>query len=391
MNIAYFSPLPPQRSGISDYSKELLPHLAELVDLTVFTANLEEGAQVVPTGVKVCAIEQYAARTDDFDLAVYHIGNSEFHSEISRLAMTYPGVVVLHDAFLHHSVALRTLGEGNQLAYMREMGFELGAEGVRRAMAVEQGEPPPVFAVPLIGRMLATSFGVIVHSQYGASKVRSSGYKGPVAVIPALVTPFSGRSRRAELDLPQNAVLFASFGLITREKQIDAVLRTLHRLRAELPEARYLLVGDALADVPVSEMIRALELGDVVHHIGYVPKLEDFVDWIHTADVVVNLRSPTLGETSATALRAMAAGRPIIASDLGWYSEIPADAAIKIQPGNEIELEDAMRRFAQSPALRGKMGMASRSYTRRACSPTAVAKAYSQMLREILNAVETYG
>ena len=45
--IAYFSPLPPTRSGIADYSAELLPYLAEAARITLFTATPEQVAEDV--------------------------------------------------------------------------------------------------------------------------------------------------------------------------------------------------------------------------------------------------------------------------------------------------------------------------------------------------------
>ena len=47
-------------------------------------------------------------------------------------------------------------------------------------------------------------------------------------------------------------------------------------------------------------------------------------------DVHVNLRSPTMGETSGTAIRALSLGKPLVVSDVGWFSELPGDVALKV-------------------------------------------------------------
>lgn len=391
MRIAYFSPLPPQRSGIADYSSELIPHLAQMVDLTLFVSELDQPDSHIMNRYKVHSYKEFESRREDFDLVLYNIGNSDFHDDISELAIEFPGVVVLHDVFLHHSVAQRTIGKSKPFAYAREMGYEQGASGVRRAMAMSQGVEPPLFEVPLNGRILDTSLGVIVHSQFAAGLVRKQGYKGPLAKIPAQISAHAGQSRRLELNLPDNAVLYASFGLITKEKQIANILRALRRLRSEMPQAFYLLVGESMADLPVRRIIRELDLEGAVHHIGYVPELTDFIDWIHTSDIVINLRNPTVGETSATALRAMAAAKPLIVDDHGWYSEIPPEAAVKIRPGNESSLLEAMRLTGQSASLRNEMGDAGLRFTRDVCHPKVVANAYFQALERIQSTVGIIG
>jgi glycosyltransferase involved in cell wall biosynthesis len=391
LRIAYFSPLPPQRSGIADYSRELLPHLTTADDVTVFVPDPKTVDDEVATRLDIEAMGQFEARRADFDLALYHIGNSEHHDEISRLAIRFPGVIVLHDFHLHHSVARRTVGAGDDFTYRREMGYELGAKGVYLANAVEQGFESPTFEVPLNRRLLDASLGVIVHSVYVERLVRQQGYGGPLTVIPAQIAPLTGRSRRAQLDIPANSLLFASFGLITKEKQIANVLEALRKLRRKMPEAHYLLAGEILPDVPLQDLIHNYGLKGVVHQTGYIPKLSDFIDWIQSADIVINLRNPTLGETSATALRAMAAGLPLIVSDHGWYSELPSDTVLKVPPDDNDVLLEAMRRLGGSRSLREQMGQAGIRYTSQKCRPEMVAGRYRDALNNIRQAVRILG
>jgi glycosyltransferase involved in cell wall biosynthesis len=71
---------------------------------------------------------------------------------------------------------------------------------------------------------------------------------------------------------------------------------------------------------------------------------EDYVDeerlWslMASCDVVVSLRSPTMGETSGTVIRALSIGRPLVVSDVGWFSELPDTVAVKVAP-DEREVE----------------------------------------------------
>ena len=78
------------------------------------------------------------------------------------------------------------------------------------------------------------------------------------------------------------------------------------------------------------------------------------------ADVHVNLRSPTMGETSGTAIRALSLGKPLVVSDVGWFAELPDDVALKIPVDEqEIEtLEAALELLATRPDVRRAMGEA---------------------------------
>ena len=84
MKVAYYSPMPPERSGIADYSALLLPALRRRLDVDV-------------------ARRGKSARGD---VALYHVGNDpESHGWIVEALRREPGVVVLHDFVLHHLVA----------------------------------------------------------------------------------------------------------------------------------------------------------------------------------------------------------------------------------------------------------------------------------------------
>ena len=60
-------------------------------------------------------------------------------------------------------------------------------------------------------------------------------------------------------------------------------------------------------------------------------------------DVLVNLRSPTMGETSGSVIRGLALGKPMLVSDVGWFSELPDGVALKI-PVDDYEVRDDRRR-----------------------------------------------
>jgi len=382
LRIAYFSPMPPSRSGIADYSAALLPHLAELADVTVFT---DSAAAPPLAGLPLLPTDQFPLARGQFDLPLYHMGNSDQHEAIYDLLLNYPGVVVLHDFFIHHFVRHHTAGHGNWPNYAREMIYALGADGRRLSRAMLDGQvAAPLFELPLNDRLIDAALGLVVHSHFAAGRARQARPDLPLAIAPPLIEIRAGHSRRVELGLPHDAVIFGSFGQITAEKQIDLALRALADVRADHPASHFLLVGEPQPDVDLVALTAQSDRAGFIHKIGFVDTLDAFVDWIHTADVVVNLRLPTVGETSAVALRAMAAARPLIVFDHGWYSELPADAALKVPPGDAAALREAMARLAASPELRRAMGAAGLRYVQQNCQPAHVARATIDFLQAVL-------
>src|SRR6185437_14407628 len=99
--VAYFSPMPPERSGISDYSVELLERLLPLLEIDIFT-NVAE--PTIYNGWQMYPYSAYAtqSRQAPYQLNVYAMGNHPtYHDEIFDLALRIPGLVIMHDMSLY--------------------------------------------------------------------------------------------------------------------------------------------------------------------------------------------------------------------------------------------------------------------------------------------------
>jgi hypothetical protein len=97
MRIAFFTPLSPKRSGISDYSEALLPHLAAQAGsgggrIDVFTEDPPAG-RVAQPNICVRPIEAFerGAGAEAYDVILYQMGNNPFHVAIYDLALQVPG------------------------------------------------------------------------------------------------------------------------------------------------------------------------------------------------------------------------------------------------------------------------------------------------------------
>lgn len=393
LRLAYFSPLPPAPAGIADYSKELLPFLSDLAHLTLFSDEPEKIDNELRKRFQIVPTSAYGSQRWEYDLALYHMGNHGLHhASIGEMALRYPGVVVFHEVILHDYTAYITVGQRDFAAYARELGYELGSAGYELAWQERIGRMSrPVHSIPFNKRLIGRSLGLVVHSRSAADLVAQQGVELPLAVIPQLAVSRDVPSLRHRLELPAETTVFAATGLVNDTKRIDQSLDAFYRLKAIEPEAFFLIVGGAHTDVDLPRLIRQRRLQKSVHWTGRVETLEEFVGWTAAADVVVSLRHPTLGETSSAAVRALAAGKPLIVYDQGWYGELPDDLCIKVPPLEPDPLLEAMLTLARDPIRRQEMGLASRSFAGQQLDPHRIAGQYIRFLKRVVAATGTVG
>jgi glycosyltransferase involved in cell wall biosynthesis len=96
-------------------------------------------------------------------------------------------------------------------------------------------------------------------------------------------------------------------------------------------------------------------------------------------DVLVNLRYPTMGETSGSVIRALSLGKPIVVSDVGWFSELPDDAVLKV-PVDDYEVQTLEAALGLAADHASTLGAAARAYVEREHALDKVAAAYASAL-----------
>jgi glycosyltransferase involved in cell wall biosynthesis len=349
VKIAYFSPMPPEASGVADYSALLLPALRRHVEVTV----VKRGTKRAPRGV---------------DLSVYQVGNNpDVHGWIVDALRRSPGLVVLHDFVLHHLVAGMTIGRRDGHGYLDAMEAEHGVVGRLLAHGVLDRRLPPLWEArpedfPLAGEVLSLATGLVVHSRYVEGRVRAAGFDRPVVRVPHPAWP----DPRVAAAVVDGEPLVGAFGNVNQSKRVPQLLEAFARLRRAHPGARLLLVGATSPGFDLERRLQRLGLdADGIVREDYVDE-ERLWSLMAACDVLVNLRSPTMGETSGTAIRGLVLGKPLVVSDVGWFTELPRDAALAV-PVGEREVDDlvaALRLLAERPDVRRAMGEAARTLAR---------------------------
>jgi glycosyltransferase involved in cell wall biosynthesis len=260
-----------------------------------------------------------------------------------------------------------TIGRRDGHGYLDAMEREHGVVGRLLGHGVLDKRIPPLWEnrpedFPLAGEVLSFATALVTHSDYVRDRARAAGFEGRISVVPHPAFPVPDV---ASADLHGDP-LFGTFGNVNASKRVPQLLEALARVRKSRPGLSILLVGATSPGFDLDRRLQRLGLdaGGTVRE-GWVA--EDHL-WalMKACDVHVNLRSPTMGETSGTAIRALSLGKPLVVSDVGWFAELPDDVALKIAPDNdEVEaLVAALELLAARPDVRAAMGEAARELAR---------------------------
>jgi len=369
MRVAFFSPLPPARSGIADYAEALIESLRPLADLEIFSS----------------AAQPYDPSR--FDIALYHVGNNAYHDFVYQTALRHPGVVVMHESNLHHLITDLTIRHNDWDAYVAECEYHGGAPAREFAERVRRLEVGPDYeGVPMTRRLLESARALVVHSRFMEAEMRVAGFAGPVAVVPhGAWIPQADRNRyRHQLGLDEAAPLVGIFGFLKPYKRIAESLRAFRRLVRLVPNLRMILAGEPHPEFPLESHIRSLGLSPHVRLLGFQP-IEDFVGYLAACDIVLNLRYPTVGESSGTLLRSLGLGKAVMVSGVGSFLEFPDDVCLKVPvgAGEEDMIFEYLNLLVSRPEVAQALGAHARDYVARECNWPSVARRYAGFLEAV--------
>ena len=387
MRVAWFSPLPPAPTGIAAYSANVLSRLDA-------------------SGLDIDRYEQINAhdfvwrhRRSPYDLVVYQLGNSPWHDYMWAYLFHYPGLVVLHDARLHHARAAQLFRMRRIDDYRQEFAYDHPQASPAAADYAAEGLGGAAFYFWPMARSVVDSARIVaVHNEFVAQDLRDAHPAARVERIhlgvPALTPRDGAHDRiRRQHNIDEHAVVFVAFGLVTAEKRVEPILRAFSAIDAR-PSAPHLLLVGANEFSPLADLISELHLVDRVHVTGYVA--DGLVaDYLAAADVSLCLRWPTAQETSASWVQSLAASRPTIITALPHTADVPSFDARTWRPTRrslepvavsvdvleeEAALVAAMSRLARDGDLRERLGRAAQGYWRREHHVDVMADDYRRLI-----------
>jgi glycosyltransferase involved in cell wall biosynthesis len=380
--LVFFSPLPPAKSGIADYMLELLPALAAQREVVVVCEQPQPGN----TAWQAISPAQYH---QDSALAAcphfYQIGNNKDHVFAYRAFRARPGILVQHDFNLHYLVEDATLVLEDVQGYRDIMVEEYGQPGGTLADLRQMGvfSESQKLTLGLNTHLLPHARGVIVHSRWVYERLPAAA-RPKACVVPHHFAPqalhydnISRADARRRLGLPDDAVVLLSLGYITAPKQVQATLAALALLGAGAPPFVFVVGGERNGGFDIDAQVRAHGLQDKVRITGFLDE-DAFFTHIVAADLLVNLRYPTVGESSGTLARALALGLPAVVHNFGSVSEFPNDVVLKVplELDAPVKLAAALDSLMHNPERREALGQRAKAHMRRHCSVENSASAY---------------
>jgi glycosyltransferase involved in cell wall biosynthesis len=385
--------MPPLASGIGEYSLQLLPFVAEEAKVTVVSPAPGVFRRIqTPPGIDWITPQKWMARPQE-DVAVYHLGNNAFHRYCYEAALRRPGVSVFHDLVLHHMLADVLVENGHDWGrYERILRDEHGETGSRLAALRRRHIATDFekFMFPLFAHVARRSRAVVVHSEEMRDRMLADVPDVPISVIPHFAPPrpdelatMTRESARRVLGLPPKAPIVGFLGYVTIPKQPEAVIEGFARLARELPDAQLVLVGKDHTNGRLGTWTDRPELRGKIRVTGFVDLIE-FYRYLLAVDVVVNLRYPTVVESSGTNARALAEGRPLVVSNVGAFAELPDDAACKVEIDEDqgAAVGRHLVRLFGDDAFRDSIVARGKEYAERWLDSAVVGRAYVQAARD---------
>jgi glycosyltransferase involved in cell wall biosynthesis len=352
----YFSPLPPLKSGIADYSAALLPALQKLGDVRVAPAH--------------------------YDLGLYQLGNNSLHREIYPLALSRPGVAVIHDAVLHHYF----LGSMTREEYIEEFAYNYGhwaraeAQTLWNERAVSANDAR-YFARPMLKRIAERSRAVIVHNPSAQRRVLQHAPSARVVEIPHFFVPAPPPDQADVLGLRGRArYLFGVFGYLRESKRLYSVFQAFAKLRSLRPDVDLLVAGEFHS----SDLEKALEPylnSPGVRRFGHMTERQ-FDLALAAVDCCINLRYPSAGETSGIGVRMMGLGKPVICTAGYENASLPDHTYLAVEAGVQEKghLFETMCLLAGNPEIGRAVGRRAAERILRYHSMEAVSQKYWKIL-----------
>lgn len=385
--ILYVSPLPPQKSGISDYSEILIYALKEYYDIDLLIEDYRLSNKSMYQDFGVFVYKKDSVNFSKYKAIIYNIGNNpQFHGYIYELCLKRPGLVIMHDFVLYYLIVGYYAGKGKLYSKLYEIG---GVEAIaivkhelksERKNLLEYKNIAPV--LPLNKELIKSGNKIMVHSDYARKRVESMTQKdvkikkiNMIAQTKKKVHIIARDRLFNKYNIPVDAILIGSFGYVAETKLNEFMCKAILNIQNKCSKkVCYVMVGEGNY---VDEYVD----NKTIFKTGYVDsdEMDSFLKYI---DIGANLRYPSMGETSAAMLRLLENGKPTIIIKDGWFAEIPEDCVVPLGIEEIDRLESVILQLLSDEEYRGEIGKNAQEYIKNNHSEEAVCLEIKKFIEE---------
>lgn len=379
--LVFISPLPPARSGIADYSLALLEDLDRIYDLVVVCEN--EAVMLNPSlqKFKMITAQEYYKIGNIFDRHLYHFGNSFYHLWMKPLVERFPGILVLHDVFLG-GYTHASLKDQGLTAVVREVFKEEGYEALSLYMRTDIHQT--LLHYPLNKSLISQSDGVIVHSEYALSllDISEKVMKVPFPKKLPSIT-MTQEDAKIALGLAPETFLVCSFGFIGATKCSKELIEAWTYCAFDENAKNQLTFVGALPQTPYGEALKSLACEKNITFTGYCDEVL-YKTYLIAADVVVQLRQNSRGESSAALFDALSYAKPVILNANGSFNEVPHHVALMLSDSFTIsELAHSLQILSKNKEKRKALSVCAHEYISSFHQPIHTVQAYQNAIEMI--------
>ncbi|WP_243050021.1 glycosyltransferase [Dyella sp. RRB7] len=387
--LAFVSPLPPERTGIADYSVELLPSLERYYDIDVVVDQKTVDDPWVRANYPVRDASWFRANAHRFDRVLYQFGNSAFHLYQLELMREIPGAVVLHDSFIGALSQWRAARAGGDREYLQRL---YRAHGYCALLADRaNGRAWSVQNYPSSWEVLESAAGVLVHSQYAIDQ--AGRFYGPEVASEMRRVAFPKRRRastretsRKALGLQSGDFVVCSFGMVAPTKLNHRLLSAWLKSPLASDERCHLVfVGENHGGDYGNDLLTTLRgslAADRIRITGFVDH-EHYHAWLEAADLAVQLRTESRGETSAAVYDCMAQSLPVVVNAHATFAELDPDAVCMLPDAfDDAELSATLQALYGNPDKRRYLSDRARYLIDTRHHPAAVAAEYHSAIED---------
>ncbi|MHC8400002.1 glycosyltransferase [Pseudomonas sp. MDT1-17] len=385
--LAYVSPLPPQKSGIAGYSAELLPELSRYYDIDVVTDHPQVDDPWILANCQVRSVEWFRQNALRYQRVIYHFGNNPMHAFMFELLDEIAGVVVLHDFYLSDVQWYCQVHGIKPDVWIKELYQGHGYKAV--ADFHQDGVHSTLSKYPGSLGVINQALGVIVHSSYSESLARQwYGERARCSMIPLLRVPAVNLDReraRAALGLSSDDFVVCSFGFMGKTKLNHRLLAAWEgsALLRQDRNCKLFFVGQNEASNYGEDIERHLKKrrqSSSASIVGWTDTLT-YELYLAAADVGVQLRELSRGETSAAVLDCLNYGLATVINANGAMADLPDDVLIKLEDDfSDAQLTQALEWLRSEPAARADLGNLAATYVRSDHAPAFCAKRYFESI-----------
>lgn len=386
--IAILTPWPEQETGIANYEYKLVPYLQKYYQVDVYTDAVKHKCKKCE-GVGFYELNDFAANKGKYKHVLYQIGNNaDFHKEIFEALESNGGVAEIHDyiltPFFFHSYFLK--GDTNAFRVALEKGY--GEKGTREFELCEKTmRQPDMYDFPMTQSVAKCADKVIFHNHWSAEQLGLEN----ASVVPHPCFDKEEFEKNSIADLiaqikakykVKTEIIIGCFGWVNANKRPQVVVKAVADLIREGYAVKLFFWGKA-ADNGIVNLAKELGIQDSVYVSGYLDK-EEYEAAMELTDIVVNLRYPSMGESSGTLCEAFKYGKAVIVSELNQYTEFPDEVCWKLPICNEEQelLSQYLKCLIEREDIRKALGGNAQNYADNVLNPERIAEQYYRFLEK---------